>query len=354
MTADSIAGMLEALPGPGALLDCAGAVIRANAALCALAERDPQAWTEPLPEMITDAAARAAVLAAISSGQVNEPAEVTLAAGQPLPVEITLGPLIDGARVAMFRDLRAAHAERKVLAARHRDLTRLSDTVLEQAIELKHYSENLEARVRERTEELRVANMDAIYMLAVASEAKDLDTGEHVRRIERYTALVAERLGLPTEHIEEFAYSAVLHDIGKMAIPDQILKKPGELTDVERRRIESHTIEGERMLADKPFFTQARFIARSHHENWDGSGYPDGLRGLEIPLAARIVHLVDVFDALTSPRVYKKAWTPTQARDAILEKSKLDFDPAIVDAFKSLFDEDAFSALISAATATPR
>lgn len=241
-----------------------------------------------------------------------------------------------------------------MLAARHRDLTRLSDTVLEQAIELKHYSENLEARVRGGPKSCAWRTWTRFTCSPWPAKPRTSTPASTSAASSRYTALVAERLGLPTEHIEEFAYSAVLHDIGKMAIPDQILKKPGRLTDVERRRIESHTIEGERMLADKPFFTQARFIARSHHENWDGSGYPDGLRGLEIPLAARIVHLVDVFDALTSPRVYKKAWTPTQARDAILEKSKLDFDPAIVDAFKSLFDEDAFSGAISAATATPR
>ncbi|MCA9245272.1 MAG: HD domain-containing protein [Phycisphaerales bacterium] len=348
MTSTQFPGALEAIPSPAAVVDERGAATQANPALAALLPR-VDAMT-PLTDLV-NGADYALLIARLSSATADGPVEVTLLGDPPFPVEITLGPLIEGARVALFRDLRAHRAEQKVLDERHRDLTRLSDTVLEQAIELKHYSENLEARVRERTEELRTANLDAIYMLAVASEAKDLDTGEHVRRIERYTWLVAQRLGLPPKLVEEFAYSSVLHDIGKMAIPDEILKKPGELTETERQRIESHTVEGERMLAEKPFFTQARFIARSHHENWDGSGYPDGLSGEEIPLAARIVHLVDVFDALTSPRVYKKAWDPRQASSAIADKAGTSFDPDVVRVFLSLFDEGAFGALITDATA---
>ncbi|MCP3903220.1 MAG: HD domain-containing protein [Planctomycetes bacterium] len=218
----------------------------------------------------------------------------------------------------------------------------LSDTVLEQALELKHYSRTLEERVRERTADLHQANVDAIFMLAVASETRDADTGEHVRRIQRYTQVMAEALG--TADPEGLGRSAILHDVGKIQVPDRILKKPGALTDEERRQMQMHTIAGESILSDKPFFHEARHIARWHHENWDGSGYPDGIARTDIPLAARIVHLVDVYDALRSPRVYKEAWPEERAADLISNGAGTDFDPDLVEVFTKLnaagrFDE---------------
>ncbi|MHC5114343.1 MAG: HD-GYP domain-containing protein [Planctomycetota bacterium] len=218
----------------------------------------------------------------------------------------------------------------------------LSDTVLEQALDLKHYSRTLEERVRERTADLHKANVDAIYMLAVASEARDADTGAHVRRIQRYTEVMAAAVGEPDA--ESLGRSAILHDVGKIHVPDRILKKPGALTDEERRQMQSHTVVGESILSDKPFFQEARRIARSHHENWDGSGYPDGLAERDIALAARIVHLVDVYDALRSPRVYKEAWSEERAADVIRHGAGSDFDPDLVRVFEDLnaagrFDE---------------
>jgi putative two-component system response regulator len=125
----------------------------------------------------------------------------------------------------------------------------------------------------------------------------------------------------------------VLHDIGKMHVPDGILKKPGPLTADEMKTMQEHTVWGERILGEKPFFAAARRIARSHHENWDGSGYPDRTRGNNIPIEARIVHLADVYDALVSPRVYKAAWTPRQAGEFIVEASGQMFDPELVRVF---------------------
>src|SRR5262249_3768414 len=119
--------------------------------------------------------------------------------------------------------------------------------------------------------------------------------------------------GLSTQEAERLGYSAILHDVGKIQVPDEILRKPTALTQDEWQIMRQHTITGERILSREPFFEDARNIARSHHENWDGSGYPDGRAASTIPLAARIVRVADVFDALTSTRPYKQAWSPEQA-----------------------------------------
>jgi putative two-component system response regulator len=178
--------------------------------------------------------------------------------------------------------------------------------------------------------------MDAIYMLAVASESKDEDTGRHVRRIQHYTHAIARELGFDDIAAERIGHSAILHDVGKIHVPDHILKKPGPLTEDERRIVKEHTTAGERILSSRPFFELARKIARSHHENWDGSGYPDNAGGQEIPVEARIVHLADVYDALTTPRVYKRAWTEADAAGVIKESRGIMFDPEVVGAFDSL------------------
>jgi HD-GYP domain-containing protein (c-di-GMP phosphodiesterase class II) len=236
-------------------------------------------------------------------------------------------------------------AARQAEAARREDqlaeVSRLSDTVIAQALELKHYSQQLEQRVRARTADLHEANLDAIFMLAVASEAKDTDTGAHVLRVQQGCAGTARALGLDERAADEIGYSSILHDVGKMVVPDHILQKAGELTAEERVAIEEHTLAGERILSPKPFFDVARRIARSHHENWDGSGYPDGLRGADIVLPARIVHVVDVFDALTHARVYKSAWSTDAAREFLTQQSGVMFDIEAVKAFLAFMDGDA-------------
>ena len=212
-------------------------------------------------------------------------------------------------------------------------IAKLSNTVMNSAMDLKDYSKVLEQRVRERTRELEQAQIDTIFMLAVASEAKDDDTGQHVRRIQQLTTSLAREIGFDDEQAGATGHAAILHDIGKIHVPDQILKKPGKLDPDELEAMQQHTIVGERILGDKPFFATARRIARSHHENFDGSGYPDAARGQAIPIEARIVHLADVYDALISPRVYKAAWTPRQAAEFIVEASGQMFDPELVRAF---------------------
>lgn len=227
-----------------------------------------------------------------------------------------------------------ADAERSI-KEQYDIISKLSTTVMNSAMDLKDYSKELEIRVRERTRELRDANLDAIYMLALASEAKDQDTGEHLRRIEKLSRSLAMELGMSAREADDLGHAAMLHDIGKMHIPDNILKKPGPLTDEERALMQEHTIVGERILGANPHFTSARKIARSHHENFDGTGYPDRTAKDRIPIEARIVHLADVYDALVSPRVYKPAWPREKAVRFIVEASGTMFDPEVVRAFDS-------------------
>jgi HD-GYP domain-containing protein (c-di-GMP phosphodiesterase class II) len=212
----------------------------------------------------------------------------------------------------------------------------ITNTVMDEALNLKDHSEVLERAVAARTAELREAQLDAIYMLAVASEAKDEDTGRHVRRIQKLTTGVARSLGFNERDAESLGHAAILHDVGKIHVPDQILKKPGKLTADETRLMREHTVAGERILGEKPFFAAARRIARSHHENFDGSGYPDAMSGQSIPIEARIVHLVDVYDALISPRVYKQAWAPRAAAEFVAAERGRMFDPEIVRAFEPI------------------
>ena len=219
-------------------------------------------------------------------------------------------------------------------------MTDLSDTVLDQARALKHQNQTLEERVRERTadleqrtRELEDAHDDAIYILAAASEVKDENTGLHLRRMHSLAESLSRALGHDDDHTREIARAAILHDVGKLHVPDNILKKPGPLTDDERTVMQQHTVAGQRILPDRPHFAAARKVARSHHENWDGTGYPDRLKQDQIPLEARIVHLADVYDALTSERPYKKAWTPDEARAYLHTQRGQMFDPALVDTF---------------------
>lgn len=234
-------------------------------------------------------------------------------------------------------------AEKRELAEAGQDLQNqydiiagITNTVMDEAMSLKGHSEELERRVQHRTQQLAEAHLDTIYMLAIASEAKDEDTGQHLRRIQRLTHDLARTIGMNERESETLAHAAILHDIGKIHVPDHILKKPGPLTRDEVAVMREHTTAGERILGDKPYFAAARRIARSHHENWDASGYPDNTGGAGIAIEARIVHLADVYDALVSPRCYKAAWTPREAAALIAEEKGRMFDPELVRAFEAV------------------
>lgn len=186
---------------------------------------------------------------------------------------------------------------------------------------------------------LKDINIEAIRMLARACEVRDEDTGNHVLRIDYYSTALAREMGLDESFIENLGPSGVLHDIGKIHIPDFVLKKEGSFTAEERGIMKNHPEYGERILGNTPFFQMAGEIARWHHENWDGTGYPDGLKGKEIPLSARIVRLADTYDSLIMKRPYKQPWPEDKAYEEIITNSGVYFDPEVVDAFKRLYEK---------------
>jgi PAS domain S-box-containing protein/putative nucleotidyltransferase with HDIG domain len=338
------AQLLDALACGAALLERGGRIVHVNPRAAAMLGRDARSLVgQTVQSLYPDAEAQAFIAAALADMDAPREGEFYLptADGRQVPVVISGRSWRDstGARAyyAMtmtdITPLKEAEAD---LKNQYRIIAELSNTILGQAENLKDYNDALENRVHERTQELHEANMDAIYMLAVASESKDQDTGDHVRRLQHYSRSLARELGFGAREAEQIGYSAILHDVGKIHVPDHILKKPGPLTDDERMAIQEHTTAGEHILSTKPFFQRARRIARSHHENHDGSGYPDRAAGEEIPMEARIVHLADVYDALTTPRVYKRAWDRYDAASIIEESTGKMFDPDVVRAFASL------------------
>ena len=170
-------------------------------------------------------------------------------------------------------------------------------------------------------------------------DMRDRITEEHTRRVVDMTVLLARKLGVPDAELDHIHRGALLHDIGKMAIPDAILQKPGALTAAEQAVMETHPTLAYQVLSGIPYLVPALGIPYCHHEKWDGTGYPRKLRGGEIPLAACIFAVVDVFDALTSDRPYRKAWTREKALDYIREESGRHFAPAVVEAFLALVVE---------------
>ncbi|MBX9933003.1 MAG: response regulator [Methylobacterium sp.] len=189
------------------------------------------------------------------------------------------------------------------------------------------------ALVEEREREI-------VSTLMRAAENRDEDTGDHIARVSAYTSLIAQALGLDPAECRLMGLAATMHDVGKIAVPDAILLKPGPLTPEERREMERHAERGQRILGGSasPVMRLAAEIAASHHERWDGGGYPYGLKGETIPLAGRIVAVADVFDALTTQRPYKQAWSPQRARSHLIENAGAHFDPRAVEAFLSRWD----------------
>lgn len=190
---------------------------------------------------------------------------------------------------------------------------------------------------------LESAYKDAVVMLCLAAEGKDQDTSSHLYRVQHYTEALALAMDVDADYAAHMGLMSMLHDIGKLATPDAILKKPGALTDEEWLIMKEHPLAGVRILGNNPFYEIAREISAGHHENYDGSGYPKGLRGEEIPLAARIVKLADVFDALTTKRPYKDAWSMEDALVNIAAQSGKMFDPNIVNKFKKLYGDGILS-----------
>ncbi|HQY89317.1 MAG TPA: HD domain-containing protein [Tepidisphaeraceae bacterium] len=321
------------------VIDTAGKILAANDRLKALLGDAPDPCGSPLSQLVTQQID--------PFGEENFEVESALITPtKTIPILLSVGPLSRGRRVLNIIDLTRLKEAENDRESSFRQVVEISNTVMEQALELRDNNKELEEHVRQRTIELRETIKDAILMLAIASEAKDNDTGQHVRRIERITRAISLEIGLSEHEADDFAHAAILHDIGKLQIPDAILNKPGPLDDDERFTMQQHTIAGERILSAGRFFRLAQRIARSHHENWDGSGYPEELVGEMIPLEARIVHVADVLDALIHSRVYKPAWPLEEALNYIAGAAGTQFDQDAVDAVIELNRREELRAII--------
>lgn len=220
---------------------------------------------------------------------------------------------------------------------------------------LKSHQAHLETLITDRTASLRramneaaqahertqAAHVETIRRLALAAEYRDGDTAAHIERVGAYCALLARALGLPARDVALIQQASPMHDVGKIGLPDAILLKPGVLSPDERAQMQQHTVMGARVLGGSrsPLLAAGETIALSHHERWDGTGYPHGLQGEQIPLMGRICAIADVFDALTSARPYKSAFPAEHAREILVAGRGSHFDPALLDCFLSCFPD---------------
>ena len=204
--------------------------------------------------------------------------------------------------------------------------------------ELRRQNLLLDKEVETRTQDHRKARFEILQRLAVAAEYRDDATGEHGERLGHMSALIAQGLGFPREQVELIRFAAPVHDIGKLGVPESVLQKPSQLTADEYEVMKRHVSIGRLLLGgtDIPILQMAEEIAISHHEWWDGSGYPDGLRGEQIPITGRIVAVADSFDALTHDRPFKPARSADEAVAEILALSERQFDPTVLAVFERL------------------
>jgi len=213
-------------------------------------------------------------------------------------------------------------------------------------VENRTYQTNLESLVKARTDQLQATLRDlqrsydiTLQALGEALDLKDRETEFHSRRVTAYTMAIARQMGLPNEEVATIARGSFLHDIGKIAIPDKILHKPGKLDPDETAIMQEHCFKGYQIIKKIPFLKEACEIIYSHQEHFDGSGYPRHLKGNEIPLGARIFSVADTLDAITSDRAYRKARSLAVARKEIQDWSGRQFDPEVVEAFQQMPDE---------------
>src|SRR5579871_4280046 len=204
--------------------------------------------------------------------------------------------------------------------------------------QMRRSMQDLEQTVESRTKELALAQLETLQLLARAAEFRDDDTEDHTRRVGEIAARIIEIMGLEDIDPEMVRLAASLHDLGKIGIPDSILLQPGPLTPEEFETMKGHTVMGAAIIGEShsPVLIMAKVIAATHHEWFDGSGYPNGLKGEEIPFVGRLVAVADVFDALTHDRPYKASWTAEEARDYIRQQAGKQFDERIAETFLRL------------------
>lgn len=233
----------------------------------------------------------------------------------------------NGQEFLLLSNLKASYAERRAL------LQTAREHLLEQ--------EHLERQVRKRTAQIRQREEEIAMRLLGAAGLRDQETGAHVRRIGLYSAEVGRALGWSPTMVDDIRVAAPMHDIGKIGIPDNILLKPGKLTEDEFRIMKTHTVLGAQILEGSriPLLDMSREIALYHHEKWDGSGYPEGLAGDQIPVSARIVAIVDVYDALIHRRVYKEPIPENSVLDILKASSGSHFDPSLIQVLMGILPE---------------
>jgi ribonuclease P protein subunit RPR2 len=223
------------------------------------------------------------------------------------------------------------------------ELRKRAREAAEQDEQLQRYAADLRETFKEeraRAHELHRSYMLTVRALASAVEARDAYTGRHAERVAAYGLRIAAAAGMRLGDEPQIEFGFLLHDAGKVAVPDAILFKTGPLTPAERAIIEQHPVTGSEIVRDIDFLGAARDVIRSHHERWDGGGYPDGLAGTDIPLSARVFAVADALDALTTDRPYRRASSFAQARAMIVADSGTHFDPDVIAAFETLPDAD--------------
>lgn len=222
-------------------------------------------------------------------------------------------------------------------------------------LQLEHHNETLEQRVVARTHDLDVARLETLERLALAGEYRDDNTHEHAQRVGRTVALLAAQMGRSAHQVEQLRRAAPLHDIGKIGIPDSILLKPGRLRPDELEMMKAHARIGHQILSGSgsSVLQLSAEIALTHHERWDGKGYPQGLAGEEIPLVGRLTALADVFDALAHRRPYKEAWPLDETVAEVVRSAGRQFDPAVVRAFEALDAERLLAPIAGSPSSLP-
>jgi putative nucleotidyltransferase with HDIG domain len=221
------------------------------------------------------------------------------------------------------------------------ELARREREAADKELQLERYAADLREtfkQERTRSQELQRSYMATVRALSNAVEARDAYTGKHAERVTAYGLEIARAVGLTVSAVPELEFGFLLHDIGKVAIPDSILYKPSTLTVEERALMAQHPMIGAEIVRGIEFLGEAAAVVRSHHERWDGYGYPDGLAGEDIPLTARVFAVADVLDALTTDRPYRPASPTRVAREIIVRESGTQFDPRVIEAFNSIED----------------
>jgi putative nucleotidyltransferase with HDIG domain len=232
-----------------------------------------------------------------------------------------------------------AHDATTELSALRDRLASVERSAAEKERQLERYAADLREtfkRERERRHELRRSYMATVRALCNAVEARDAYTGKHAERVAAYGMTIAREVDAPFADDPEVEFGFLLHDVGKVAVPDAILWKPEPLTPEERTLMQRHPLVGWEILREIDFLGEAKLVVRHHHERWDGTGYPDGLEGDRIPLAARVFAVADVLDALTTLRPYRPPSTLQEAREMIEASSGTHFDPEVVTAFMAI------------------